>query len=322
MNKRKFITLLGGAAAWPLVARAQQREGARKIGVLLGITESDPDAQARAAAFREGLRELGWIEGRNLQIEFYWRQALGDDRARAADLMAFAPDVIVTNNPFVISLLQVRAIPIVFVQVPDPVAAGFVASLARPGGNVTGFTSYERTITSKWLGLLKEAAPDVIRIAVLVTSSWAFSFRGMEAVSAALGTQLNLAQVKNADEIERSIEAAGREQNSGLIVLPGPETAIHRDKIIALTAKHRLPTVYPYRYYAASGGIMSYGIDTVHLTRQAASYVDRILRGAKPADLPVQAPIKFELVINLKTAKALGLDVPATLIARADEVIE
>ena len=322
MRRREFITLLGGAAAWPLVARAQQGERVRKIGVLLGITESHPDAQARAVAFREGLRELGWIEGRNLQIEFYWRQTLGDDRARAADLMAFAPDVIVTNNLFVISLLQVRAIPIVFVQVPDPVAAGFVASLARPGGNVTGFTSYEQTITSKWLGLLKEAAPDVTRIAVLVTSSWAFSFRGMEVISAALGTRLNVAQVKNADEIERSIEAAARELSSGLIVLPGPETAIHRDKIIALTAKHRLPTVYPYRYYVASGGVMSYGIDTVHLTRQAASYVDRILRGAKPADLPVQAPTKFELVINLKSAKALGYAVPPTLLARADEVIE
>jgi putative ABC transport system substrate-binding protein len=236
--------------------------------------------------------------------------------------MAGSPDVIVTNNPLVISLLQVRAIPIVFVQVPDPVSAGFVTSLARPGGNVTGFTSYERTITSKWLGLLKEEAPEVVRVVVLVTSSWAYSFRGMEAVSATLGTQLNVAQAKTADEIERLIEGAAREPNSGMIVLPGGETALNLDRIIALAARHRLPTVYPYRYFVANGGVLSYGIDTVHLTRQTASYVDRILRGAKPTDLPVQAPTKFELVINLKSAKALGFSIPSTLLARADEVIE
>ena len=322
MKRREFITVLGGAAAMPFAARAQYSDRLRKVAVMLGLREDDADVQARTAAFREGLKELGWTEGRNIQIDFHWRRELGDDRARVAEMIAAAPEVIVTSALLAVSLLQVRGIPVVFVQIPDPVAAGFVASLARPGGNATGFTSYERTITSKWLGLLKEAAPDAARIAVLVTSSWAYSFRGMEPVISALGMQMMPTMVKDGDEIERVIESVAREANPGMVVLPGPETALNRARIIALAAKHRLPTVYPYRYYVTEGGIISYGIDTVYLARQAASYVDRILKGAKPADLPVQAPTKFELVINLRTAKALGFSIPPTLLARADEVIE
>jgi putative tryptophan/tyrosine transport system substrate-binding protein len=324
MRRREFVLALCGAAAWPLAAHAQERERVRKVGVMLGILENDPEAQARSAALREALRETGWIEGRNIQLEYRWRRALGDDTKRAAELAALAPDVILTNSPAALRSLVREAvtIPIVFVQVPDPVSAGFVKSLARPEGNITGFTSYERTITSKWLSLLKESAPAVTRATVLLTSSWAISFRDMETAGSLLGTQLVVEAVKAPADIERAIDAAAREPNGGLIVLPGPETAANRAQIIALAAKYRLPTVYPYRYYAASGGVLSYGIDTVYLVRQAASYVDRILRGAKPADLPIQAPTKFELVINLQSAKALGIELPPTLLARADEVIE
>jgi putative ABC transport system substrate-binding protein len=242
-------------------------------------------------------------------------------------VLRLAPDVIVTGRTDLMPYFQhqTRTIPIVFVQVPDPVAAGFVASLARPGGNITGFTSYEHTIGSKWLGLLEEAEPGATQVAVLINPlvpAWTVVFQWMEAVSRSLGIQLTAAPVKDGDDIERAIDAVTREPNPGLVVLPGPQTSGNRAQIVALTSRHRLPAVFPYRYFVASGGIMSYGIDTVYLHRQAASYVDRILKGAKPADLPVQAPTKFELVINLQTAKALGFNLPATLLARADEVIE
>jgi putative tryptophan/tyrosine transport system substrate-binding protein len=327
MKRREFITLLGSAAAWPLAARAQQPERIRKVGALLGIRENDPEARARVSALRQGLQELGWAEGRNLQIEYRWARTAGDDHLRAADILALAPDLILTSSSAALPIFQreTRTIPIVFVQVPDPVSAGVVASLARPGGNITGFSSYEHTIGSKWLGLLKEAAPSVGQVSVLINPqvpAWAVVFRRMEALVPSLGVQLSAAPVNDASEIERAVDSVVREPNPGLIVLPGPQSAINRAQIITLAAKYRLPTVYPYRYYAVSGGVISYGIDTVYLLRQAASYVDRILRGANPADLPVQAPTKFELVINLQTAKALGFELPPTLLARADEVIE
>jgi putative ABC transport system substrate-binding protein len=329
MKRREFVTLVGGMViTWPLAAHAQQTERVRRIGVMLGVRENDPEAQARRMAFQQGLQELGWTEGRNLQIEYRWARAAYDDGAvRAAEILALAPDLILTGSTTAMPIFQkeARTIPIVFVQVPDPVSAGFVTSLARPGGNITGFTSYEHTIGSKWLGLLKEAAPGVRRVAVLINPlapAWTVVFRGMETLAPSLGIQLMEAPVRDAGEIERAIDAVAPEPNAGLIVLPGLQTARNRAQIIALTAKYRLPAVYPYRYFVASGGVMSYGIDTVYLHRQVASYVDRILRGAKPADLPVQAPTKFELVINLQTAKALGFDLPPTLLARADEVIE
>jgi putative ABC transport system substrate-binding protein len=296
----------------------------RKVGVMLGLRENDPDAKARSTALQEALRESGWIEGRNLHLDYRWRRTLGDDGVRAAELAALAPDVILTNSPAAIRVFIREAVttPIVFVQVPDPVSAGFVQSLARPDGNMTGFTSYERSITSKWLSLLKESAPALTRATVLLTSSWAMTFHDMEAAGSSLGTKLTVEGVKDAADIERAVEAVARGPNGGLVVLPGPETGSNSAQIIALAAKHRLPAVYPYRYYAARGGVLSYGIDTVYLTRQAASYIDRILKGAKPADLPIQAPTKFELVINLQSAKALGFEIPPTLLARADEVIE
>jgi putative ABC transport system substrate-binding protein len=328
MKRREFITLLGGAAAaWPSAARAQQSERVRKIGAMLGIRESDPEAQARVTAIRQGLQDHGWIDGRNIQIEFRWARFAGDDHARAEELLALAPDLIVTSSTIAMPIFQKEAqsIPIVFVQIPDPVSAGFISSLARPGGNMTGFTSFEPTIGGKWLGLLKEAAPPVRQVVVLnnpFAPGWSVVFRGMETLAPSLGVQVTDAPVSDAGEIERVINALAREDSPGLIVLPGPQTARNRAQIIALASKYQLPTVYPYRYYVASGGVMSYGIDTVYLHRQVASYVDRIFRGAKPADLPVQAPTKFELVVNLQAAKALGFELPATLLARADEVIE
>ncbi len=328
MTRRRLMALLGGAAiALPLAARAQQGERMRRIGVLLGIRQNDPEAQSRVAALRQTLQELGWAEGANLRIDYRWTRAADEFQAMAAEIVALAPDVVLTGSTAALRTLQqaTRTIPIVFVQVPDPVRAGYVASLARPGGNITGFTSYEHTIGSKWLGLLKEAAPSVRRVAVLINPlvpDWSEVFARMEASAPALGVQLSAAPVADAVDVERSIAAAAGEPDPGMIVLPGPQTAMNRAQIIASAARLRLPAVYPYRYYVASGGVLSYGIDTVHLMRQAASYVDRILKGEKPAALPVQAPTRFELVINLQSARALGFDLPPTLLARADEVVE
>jgi ABC-type uncharacterized transport system substrate-binding protein len=322
------MSLLGGAAAgWPLAAGAQQSERMRKIGALLGVRENDPEAQARASTLRQALQEFGWVEGRNLHIEHRWSRTPGDDLGRVAEILMFEPDLILTSSSVALPVFQreTRTIPIIFLQVPDPVTAGLVASLARPGGNITGFTSYEQTMGSKWLGLLKEAAPNVGQVSVLLNPlvpAWKVVFRRMEALAPSLAIQLTAAPVNDANEIDRAIGAVARNPNPGLIVLPGSQTAIYRTQIVALAAKYRLPAVYPYRYHAISGGLISYGIDTVYLLRQAASYVDRIFRGARPADLPVQAPTKFELVINLQSAKALGIEIPPTLLARADEVIE
>ena len=329
MTRREFITLLGGAAAGsPLAARAQQGDRVRRIGVLTNLVENDPEGQARDAAFLQGLQQLGWTDGRNVRIDI--RRTLGDtDRARrdAAELVALAPDVILTTGSAGVgSLLQAtRTVPIVFVTVPDPVGAGYVDSLARPGGNATGFTSFEYGISAKWLELLKEVAPQVTRAAVLrdaTIAAGAGQLGAIQSVAPSLGIELRPVAVRDAGEIERAVTAFAREAKGGLIVVAGAAVAVHRALIINLAAQYRLPAVYPYRYYVASGGLMSYGPDNIDQYRRAAGYVDRILKGEKPADLPVQAPTKIELVINLRTAKALGLVMPPTLLARADEVIE
>ena len=329
MQRREFITLLGGAAAtWPLTARAQP-ERMRRIGVLLAATADDPDYQARIAAFQQGLQQLGWSDGRNVHIDTRWATTKPDDiRRHAAELAALAPDVILagTGTATVAPLLQAtRTVPIVFAVVIDPVGAGFVDSLARPGGNATGFTVFEYGMTGKWLELLKQIAPPVTRAAVLrdpTIASGIGQFAAVQAVAPSLGVELSAVDVRDAGEIERAVTAFARSSNGGLIVTPSPLATRHRDLIIALAARLRLPAVYPYRFFVTVGGLISYGPDFVDQYRQAAGYVDRILKGEKPADMPVQAPTKYELIVNLKTAKALGLDVPQTLLARADDVIE
>ena len=329
MRRREFITLLSGAAvAWPLAARAQQPERMRRIGVLNNPAADDPDSQARAAAFAQGLQELGWIIGRNVRIDYRWSS--GDpDRIRryAAELVALAPDVILTQGAASAGpLLQAtRTVPIVFVSVVDPVGAGFIDTLARPGGNATGFLMFEYGISGKWVELFKEIAPRVTRVAVLrdsAISAGIGQFGAIQSVAPSFGVEVSPVSVRDAGEIERAIAAFARSPNGGLIVTASALSFIHRDLIITLAARHKLPAVYYRRLYVTSGGLISYGPDLVDEHRQAAGYVDRILKGEKPADLPVQAPTKYELVINLKTAKALGLDVPPSLLVRADEVIE
>ena len=329
MRRREFITLLGGAgAAWPLAAHAQ-RERMRHIGVLMPLAENDPESQARITAFREGLAKLGWTEGRNVQIEYRW--IAGDpDRARtyAAELVKLKPDVIFAATASSLMPLQreTRSVPIVFAQVADPVAAGFIANLARPGGNITGFTQFEYAIGAKWLELLKQIAPQVTRVLIIydpANPSEATAYLPViEAAARSFGMQVSISVVRDAAEIERAIEEFTRAPNGGLIPVPTLSMAVHRDLIISMANRHRLPNVYAYRYYPTAGGLASYGVDNIDLYRRAASYVDRILKGEKPGDLPVQLPTKFELVINLKTAKALGLDPPISLLARTDEVIE
>jgi ABC-type uncharacterized transport system substrate-binding protein len=329
MKRREFITLLGGAAAWPLAAHAQQPERVQRIGVITGgDTPDDPDWQGRMAAFLEVLRQLGWSDDRNLRIEYRW--PIGDaDRIRkyAAELVEFAPDVILTTGTATMApLLQAtRTIPIVFVSVADPVGAGFVDSLARPGGNATGFMQFEYSLSGKWLELLKEIAPGLRRAAVLrdpEISSGPGQFGAMQSVASSLGVELTPVNVREPSEINRVLAAFARSANSGLIVVTSGLAFVHRELIITLAARYTLPAVYYRRYFVASGGLLSYGYDLIDMNRRAAQYVDRILKGEKPSDLPVQAPTKYELAINLKTAKALGLDVPPTLLARADEVIE
>ena len=328
MKRRQFITILGGAAAWPLAARAQQSERMRRIGVLMNLAADDPEAQVRLAAFHQGLQELGWTVGRNLRIDTRWGAGDADRYRRySTELVALAPDVILAASGATVPwLLQAtRSVPIVFAQVPDPVGAGFVESLAHPGGNITGFTNFEFSIGGKLLELLKEIAPRVTRAAVLrdaADPAGVGQWGAIQTAAPSLGLELRVVDVRDAGEIERSITAFARGSNGGMIVTGSAPTAIHRDLIITLAARHRLPSVYAYRYHATSGGLISYGPETIDQYRRAAGYVDRIFRGEKPADLPVQAPTKYELVINLKTAKALGLDVPPTLLARADEVIE
>jgi ABC-type uncharacterized transport system substrate-binding protein len=328
MNRRALITLLGGAAAWPLAARAQQVEKVRRIGVLQPLAADDPESPARVTAFAQGLQQFGWTDGRNVRIDYRW--AAGDtDRYRryAAELVALAPDVILaSSSPAMMSLQQLtRTMPIVFVSVVDPVGAGFVESLARPGGNATGFVLYEYGMSAKWLELLKEIVPLLKLAAVLrdpAIASGAGQYAVIQAAAPSFGVELRAVGVGNAGEIERAITAFARSSNGGLIVTGSALALVHRDLIITLAARHRLPAVYSFRYFAASGGLISYGPDTTEPFRRAASYIDRILKGEKPADLPVQAPTKYELVLNLKTAKALGLDVPWILQQRADEVIE
>jgi putative ABC transport system substrate-binding protein len=330
MKRREFISLLGGAAAaWPLAARAQQpAERVRRIGVLTPFAADDPEAKARIEAFVHALRQFGWSEGRNLQIDIRW--GTGDaERMRhyAAELVALAPDAILAAGGATVGpLLQAtRSVPIIFTLTPDPVGAGFVDSLARPGRNATGFTNFEYGIGVKWLELLKEIAPRVTRAAVLrdpAIPAGIGEFGAIQAVAPSLRIELRPIDMRDADEIERAITAFARSSNGGLIVTSNAWGIVHRDLIIALASRHRLPVVYPFRVFITAGGLVSYGPDTIDPHRRAADYVDRILRGDKPAELPVQAPVKFELVINLKTAKALGLEVPPTLLARADEVIE
>jgi putative tryptophan/tyrosine transport system substrate-binding protein len=329
MKRREFISLLGGTAmAWPLAARAQQPQRVRRIGVLLGLAPGDPLDQARFATFAQGLQQSGWTIGRNVQIDTRSSAGNGDDARRyATELVALTPDVILASgNSGVAPLLQAtRTVPIVFVIVPDPVGAGFVDSLARPGGNATGFLAFEYSLGAKWLELLKELAPRLTRAAVLRDATLASGpgqFAAIQSVAPSLGFELTPINVRDAGEIERSIAAFARSTESGLIVTGGPLSGLHRDLIIALAARHKLPAVFPERLYAATGGLISYGPNYLDQFRRAGDYVDRILKGEKPADLPVQAPTKYELVINLKTAKALGLTVPDTVLARADEVIE
>jgi len=329
MRRRQFITLLGGVAvAWPLAARAQQGGRMRRIGVLMNLGSDDAEGQARNAAFLQGLQELGWTVGRNVRIEYRW--GAGDAelfRRHGLELVALAPDVILAGGGAVVpSLLQAtRTIPIVFTLTPDPVGAGFVESLARPGGNATGFTIFEYGISGKWLELLKEIAPHVTRAAVIRDPAIAAGlglWGAIQSVAPSLGVELRPLGVRDAGEIERVVTAFARSSNGGLIVTGSTLAVVHRELITTLAARYRLPAVYPQRSFVTVGGLISYGPDSIDPYRQAAGYVDRILRGEKPADLPVQAPTKYELVINLKTAKTLGLTVPETLLARADEVIE
>jgi putative tryptophan/tyrosine transport system substrate-binding protein len=328
MKRREFITLLGGAAAaWPLGARAQG-ERMRRIGVLMTLAADDPQGQARIAAFLLGLQQLDWTDGRNVQIDTRWAAGNADDiRRYAAELVALAPDVILAPGSTTVGpLLQAtRAVSIVFVHVPDPVGAGFVDSLARPGGNATGFLSFEYGISGKWLELLREIAPGVTRVAVIrdhTISSGTGQWGAIQAVAPSLGVDVRPVNVRDASEIERAISAFARAPKSGLIVTGSALAVFHRELMVELAARHKLPAVYSQRPFVAAGGLISYGVDLIDQYRRAAGYVDRILKGEKPADLPVQAPTKYELVINLKTAKALGLEVPPTLLARADEVIE
>ncbi len=326
MKRREFMILLGAAAACPLAAGAQQPDRVRRVGVLMGIAD-DPEGQARVMVFRQALQALGWTEGRNVQFIYRW--SAGDvvhARQFAKELFDLRSDVILTNStPLTVAVRDTtRTTPTVFVQVSDPVTAGVVQSLARPGGNLTGFTNFEPSIASKWLELVKGVAPNIRRIAYLFNPNTAplFYARSVETAAPLLSVKPFAAAVHNAAEMERVIEQFARESDSALLVLPDLFTATNRQSIIAVATRHRLPAVYPFRYFVASGGLMSYGIEMLETYRQAASYVDRILKGEKPADLPVQAPTKFELVINHKAAKALGLEVPPTLLARADEVIE
>jgi putative tryptophan/tyrosine transport system substrate-binding protein len=329
IGRRELLAALGGAAAaWPLAARAQQAGGKRRIGVLMNIMSDDPESQIRLAAFAQGLQQLGWIVGQNVSIDTRWGAGnLENLRRYSAELVALGPDVIMANSSAAVShiLDATHAIPVVFTTVTDPVGAGYVESLAHPGGNITGFTNFEYAIAGKWLELLKEIAPRISRVAVMRESAVAAGpgqFAAIQAAAAPLGIDLRPIDPRDPSEIEHAIAAFAHEPNGGLIVTGSSAASNHRKLIVALAARHRLPVVYNARFYVSDGGLISYGPDFVDQYRRAASYVDRILKGEKPADLPVQAPTKYELVINLTTARALGLEVPPTLLARADEVIE
>jgi putative ABC transport system substrate-binding protein len=328
IGRRQFISVLGSTAvAWPLAARAQQSQRTQRVGVLLALDERDPEGQARIATFRQELQRLGWEEGRNLRIDVRWPAADVDRIKRdAADLVGLAPDVIFINSQPVFDAMRdaTRTIPVVFVQVTDPVGSGLITSLARPGGNFTGFSNYD-SVGGKWLELLREIAPTTTRALILHNPQSASNIANLHAIDTAatsLGVESIPAGVHDAAEIERQIAAFAHQPLGGMIVLASPTANFNRDLIIALAARHSLPSVYPYRYFITSGGLVSYGVDNKDLYRRGAAYVDRILKGETPGNLPIQQPTKLELVINLKTAKTLGLEVPATLLARADEVIE
>jgi putative ABC transport system substrate-binding protein len=329
MRRREFLGVLGGAAAvWPLAARAQQGERMRRVGWLTSLAADDPQSLARVTAFVQELQKLGWTVGRNLRIDYRFG-AIDSERKRTyvAELSALGPDVMLaTGDTNTASLLQnSRTVPIVFVSVPDPVGAGFVTSLARPGGNATGFTNFDYAMSGKWLELLKQIVPTITRIGVFrdpTTPNGVAHLAAIQAVAPYLRVEASPIEVRNAGDFERSIAELARAPNSGMVVPPSGLAQVHRDLIITLAARHRLPTVYPYSFFVTYGGLASYGPDYIDEYRLAAGYVDRILKGEKPADLPVQAPTKYQTVLNLKTAKALGLDVPASVLARADEVIE
>jgi len=328
VKRRNFITLLGGAAAWPLAAHAQQPgERVQRIGVLMNRAPDDAEGQARLKALVQGLQQLGWVEGRNVRMDVRWTAGIADHVYRhTAELVALMPDVILADGAVGVSALQgaTRSVPIIFVAVPDPVGAGFVKSLARPGGNTTGFTAFEYAIAAKWLELLKEIAPSLTRAAVLRDPTIAAGISQFAAIQAVgpIAMELSVIDLRDADAIEQDVAEFARGSNGGLIVPVGPFGANHPNVITTLADRYKLPAVYPFRYFVGVGGLMSYGPDLVSQFRPAAGYVDRILKGTRPADLPVQAPTKYELVINLKTAKGLGIEVPPTLLARADEVIE
>jgi putative ABC transport system substrate-binding protein len=329
LSRREFISLLGGAAAWPLAARAQQVDRMHRVGVLMNTGADEPESQARLAAFMQGLQELGWAAGRNLRIDYRWSPGdLARLRKDATELVALRPEVILAGvGPTTFILQQVtRTIPIVMAQGIDPVGNGYVDTLARPGGNTTGFIQFEYSLAGKWMELLKEIAPGTTRVGVLrepgLPSAAIGQWTMIQAVAQSFGAELKPIGLRDANEIEHSVTAFARSPNAGLIVVVSAASLIHRDLIITLAARHRLPTVYAYRVFVTHGGLITYGPDIASQYRHAAGYVDRILKGENPADLPVQAPTKYELVINLKTAKALGLDVPPTLLALADEVIE
>ena len=328
MRRREFIVQLGSvAASWPLVARAQQRDGVRRIGVLMSAPD-DPEGQARFAAFRQGLQKLGWSEGINLQLDIRWTAGNADlERRYAAELVALTPDVILATASPTVAALQAatRTVPVVFANAVDPVGAGFVDSLPRPGGNATGFVLFEYGISAKWLELLKEIAPHVRRVAVLrdpAIAAGTGQFGAIQSVAPSFGVELTPVNVRDPGEIERVVSAFARSLNGGLIVTASPLATLHRNLIVTLAARHKLCAVYNLRQFVTAGGLISYGPDQIDNYRRAAGYVDRILKGEKPADLPVQAPTKYETVINLKTAAALGLTIPQSVLARADEVIE
>jgi putative ABC transport system substrate-binding protein len=330
MKRREFITLLGGAAAsWPLAARAQQPDRARRIGLLMSRSESNPDADARVVVLRAGLQKLGWTEGHNIRIDVRWAPPDSESMQRLAkELVALQPDLILSaNTPLTASILQLtHTIPVIFANASDPVGSGFVANLARPGGNVTGFTNMEGSLGGKWLELLSEIAPRVVRVAFLFNPATApyaeYYLRPFKAAASSIGVEAITAPVQYRSDLESTVAAQGLEPNGGLVVMSDTFLNNHQTELTSLAARYRLPAVYPYRQFTEVGGLLSYGIDRLDNYQRTATYADRILRGDKPADLPVQAPTKFDLAINLKTARALGLQVPPTLLARADEVIE
>jgi putative ABC transport system substrate-binding protein len=329
MRRREFITLLGGAAAWPLSARAQRPDQIRRVGVFMGLAEDDPDSKPRLGAFRQGLEKLGWSEGRNIHLDVRFALPANEQQVQmlVKELLALSPDVIVAQStvPTAAFRRESRNVPIVFIAVGDPVGAGFIANLARPGSNLTGLTLYEGSVAGKWLAMLKEIDPRVTRAAFIInpkTSSFAHFAREAETMAQSLGIELALSTIENAGDIGRVVESFASLPNGGLVLPPDATTTANRDLVVAVAARYRLPAVYAWRQFVTAGGLMSYGTDFVELFRQTASYVDRILRGSSPADLPVQAPTRYQTVLNLKTAKALDLTVPAGLLVAADEVIE